>query len=375
MAHSYTPGLKVTDSYIVRKRRILPLDGKVLVQVGQSVSPEDIVAKTELPGDAVLENVASRLGLPPEEVPECMIKKEGEHVEKDEIIASAKSFFGLFKSTAKASRPGTIESINKTTGQVLLRGAPIPVQVHAYVNGKVVEVEEGQGCVVQTHAAFVQGIFGIGGETNGNLRTVCMDPNQVLSKDLIKPDMAGQVIIGGSLVTADALKEAIKVGAAGVVAGGFNDKDLKAFLGYDLGVAITGQEELGITLIVTEGFGEIGMAQKTYDLLNAHEGQLACINGATQIRAGVIRPEVVIPLAGAENEKAKTTDEIKGLEIGTQIRVIRSPYFGMLGTVSGLPTEPHALESGSKARVLEVKLVKTGENAIVPRANVELIED
>jgi len=38
-----------------------------------------------------------------------------------------------------------------------------------------------------------------------------------------------------------------------------------------------------------------------------------------------------------------------------------------------LPSDPHVLDSGSKARVLEVEL-STGEAVIVPRANVELIE-
>jgi hypothetical protein len=44
----------------------------------------------------------------------------------------------------------------------------------------------------------------------------------------------------------------------------------------------------------------------------------------------------------------------------------------MIGEVSALPAEPHVLGSGSKARVLEVKF-PSGEMAIVPRANVELI--
>ena len=44
----------------------------------------------------------------------------------------------------------------------------------------------------------------------------------------------------------------------------------------------------------------------------------------------------------------------------------------MIGEVSGLPAEPHVLGSGSKARVLEVQF-PSGETAIVPRANVELI--
>lgn len=374
MAHAYTPGLKVTKSLLVQKSRILPLDGQVLVKVGQKVEPDDVVARTELPGDAVLENIASRLGLPPEEVPDSMLKKEGDFVEEGEVIAKAKSFFGLFKTIAKATRSGTIESINKITGQVLLRGAPLPVEVKAYLRGKVVEIEENQGCIIETHGAFIQGIFGVGGETNGELMMACESPHQVLSKELITSEMAGKVIVGGSLVTARALRKAIENNVAGVVVGGFNDKDLIEFLGHDLGVAITGQEKLGISLVITEGFGEIEMANKTFELLRANVGKLACINGATQIRAGVIRPEVVIP-SDQESTAEKTAKDIKGLEIGTLVRVIRSPYFGILGLVTDLPAKPHVLESGSKARTLKVDLTDGRKDVIVPRANVEIIEE
>jgi len=374
MAHAYTPGLKVTDSYIIKKRRILPLDGEVLVEVGQNVAPDDVIARTELPGEAFLENVASRLGLPPEEIPDCMIRSEGDHVEEGETLATAKSFFGLFKSVAKTSRAGTIESINKTTGQILLRGAPLPVEIKAYIRGKVVKVEENQGCVVETQGAFIQGIFGIGGETNGELMMACQSPDQSLTDDLITPEMKGKVIVGGKLVTTKALRKAIANKVAGVVVGGFNDKDLKEFLGHDIGVAITGQEQLGITLIITEGFGEIEMASKTFELLKAHVGKLCCINGATQIRAGVIRPEVVIPF---DNKKELTMEAgiIQGLVIGTPVRIIRAPYFGMIGNVSALPSKPTILESGSKARVLEVNLLKGDKDVVVPRANVEIIEE
>ena len=56
-----------------------------------------------------------------------------------------------------------------------------------------------------------------------------------------------------------------------------------------------------------------------------------------------------------------------------QVRLIRDPYFGMLGSVTALPHEPAVLGSGSKARVLEVALAD-GRRVTVPRANIELIE-
>ncbi len=376
MAHAYTPGLKVTERTLVRKKRILPLKGEVVVEKGEKVVPDRVVARTHLPGDVIPINVANILGLPPEDVPECMKKKEGEKVEKDEVIASSKSFFGLFKSQVKAPEKGIVENISNVTGQVLLRGEPHPVEVKAYLDGEVVETYPEEGVMVQTWATFIQGIFGIGGETHGELLILTEDSSGVLTDAEIDKGCQGKIIVGGSLVTYEALQKAIEVGARGVVAGGFNDKDLREFLGYDLGVAITGSEELGITLVITEGFGEIDMAEKTFELLKSKEGKLTCINGATQIRAGVIRPEVVIPLQDGTGLEGKSEEDLEGigLQVGSPVRVIRQPYFGRLGKVSALPPQLQRLETESKARVLEVEF-EDGEKAIIPRANVETIEE
>jgi len=375
MAHAYTPGLRVTARTKVTKKRILPLKGDVVLKKGDRVTAETVVARTEIPGPVEPLNVANILGVPPDDVIEAMLKKEGDHVEEGEIIAKSKSFFGLFSSSAKAKISGTIENISSITGQVLLRGAPMPVQVHAYLDGAVTEIFPNEGVAVTTWGAFAQGIFGIGGEAHGPIMVVSKSPSEILQEKDIDSSCKGKIILGGSLVTADALKKAISVGAVGIVVGGFNDKDLRDFLGYDLGVAITGNEGKGITLVVTEGFGEIAMAQKTYDLLKSFEGKLACINGATQIRAGVIRPEVVVPLEGdVLADDAALKAENVGLNVGSQIRVIREPYFGILGKVSGLPAPLQKLESESHARVLEVEF-PDGKKAIVPRANVEAIEE
>ncbi len=116
------------------------------------------------------------------------------------------------------------------------------------------------------------------------------------------------------------------------------------------------------------------MAGRTFELLKSKEGEMACINGATQIRAGVIRPELVIPLRG-DSDAAGSKDESSsmGLAIGSPVRVIRQPYFGMLGKVCELQPELHKLESESKARILTVEF-DDGKKSIIPRANVELIE-
>jgi hypothetical protein len=176
-------------------------------------------------------------------------------------------------------------------------------------------------------------------------------------------------------MTERAIAKARAVEASAIVSGGMDDQDLKTLLGYDLGVAVTGSEQIGLTVVITEGFGEIAMAERTFRLLASHAGNTAAVNGTTQIRAGVIRPEIVIPLPATRPEAAGDREASSGvLEIGKAARVIRDPYFGLLGSIAALPSELHILPSGSKARVLDVRL-SSGEVVRVPRANVELIEE
>ncbi|MCL6504753.1 MAG: hypothetical protein K6T86_18910, partial [Pirellulales bacterium] len=140
------------------------------------------------------------------------------------------------------------------------------------------------------------------------------------------------------------------------------------------GVAITGSEQVGLTLIVTEGFGNIRMAERTWQLLRSRAGCEASVNGATQIRAGVMRPEILVPLDAATGSQGPEAAAAGQLEVGRMVRIIRAPYFGLIGQVSALPQQPQVLPSGSRARVLEVSL-GDGRTLTVPRANVELIEE
>jgi hypothetical protein len=374
LAHIYTPGLKVSSQTVFRKERRLPLRGDVLVGVGQTVKAEDVIARTELPGNVQTMNVANKLSIVPEDIERHMAVKLGDWVEKGEVIAETRSFFGLFKAKCKMPVAGTIESVSGITGQVIIREKAIPVEVNAFVDGKVVEVFEGEGVLVETAASFVQGIFGVGGEVSGPLHAVAGRPDEVLEPGQITPDMKGKILLGGSLITIDVVNRAREVGVKGIVAGGIGDSDLRNLLGYDLGVAITGSEEIGLTLVVTEGFGRMTMADKTFDLLKSKVGMKTSMSGATQIRAGVIRPEIVVPLDGAGVAAESESESSTGLTVGTLVRVIREPYFGAIGKVTALPPELQVLKSEAKVRVLEVEFAD-GSRAVIPRANVELIED
>jgi len=371
MGDAYTPGLLVTGDTVVRKTRRLPLLGKVLAKVGDVVKAQDVVARTELPGKVSLINFANVLGCLPDELSDKLKVEIGSEIHCKELLAESRSFFGLFRNIIESPIDGTLESVSQLTGQAVLRDRPTPVEVKAYVDGTVIEEIPNEGVVVETRATLVQGIFGLAGEVHAPLTMISKSPDAILDADDLDDDLAGKVIVAGAQATLPALRRAIEIGVAGVVVGGFAYHDIRELLGYDVGVAVTGTEELGTTLVVTEGFGKIAMARATFELLGRHEGEAASITGATQIRAGVIRPEVVIPHRGAMLGEAAPA--AGGLEIGSMVRCIRAPYFGRIGTVVSLPVELEEMPSETMVRVLEVEL-EGGDKARMPRANVEVIE-
>ncbi len=379
MAQAYTPGLKVAQRVLLSRRRILPIRGEVRVRVGDKVAARDVVAQTMLPGPVTPVNVANILSIPPGDLPAAMLKGQGDKVSGGELLARSNGMFGWFKKDCPSPAAGVVETISGVTGQVMLRGDPLPVQLRAFLTGTVVEVVAEEGATIEATGTFVQGIFGIGGEAFGPIQIACRMPDQKLAAELISDKMCGAVVVGGGRVTAEALARAKAAGVSAIITGGIDDQDLRDFLGYDLGVATTGSENAGLTLIITEGFGEIAMAARTHALLVSRTGSDSAVTGATQIRAGVLRPEILIPL---ENVPAEGTGKLAAagdanehvLKPGVTVRIIRDPHFGIIGTAVALPSEPQVLESGSKARVLEVKL-PSGEQVFVPRANVELIEE
>ncbi|MDH5200473.1 MAG: hypothetical protein OEW93_06265 [Candidatus Bathyarchaeota archaeon] len=284
------------EGTVVRKARRIPTKGEVFVKVGDLVEPETVLARGTVRNPEVHEiRVYSKLGVDPDQVKRYMLKEEGEEVKRDEVIAIYRAFFGRFTRTCRSPIDGQLETLLKS-GVALIRGMPIPVEARAHIPGRVVELIPGEGAVVETRAALVNGVFGVGGETIGELIIAVGEPDEALTAEAITNAHKGKVVVGGSLVTLDALRKAANVGLSGVLIGGVDQKDLTDFLGHEIGVGVTGREEAGPTVIVTEGFGVYPMDGVTFNLLKSHEGKRASIDGTTQIRQRMLRPEIIIPL-------------------------------------------------------------------------------
>lgn len=364
MAEAYASTSTISRDTIIRKTRTLVVEGDVLVETGKQVEHDTPVATAERLGKLSTVRVAQQLGIEPADIERVMTVAVGDSVDAEQVIAEQKTFFGLITWRCQTPVDGTIELVSSVSGHVGVRQPPERLEVRAYVPGTVVEVLPGHGAVIESRCAQIQGLFGVGGEAAGTLRVIDG------SGEPDARDAAGGILALNIAPSANWLRQAAELGAVGVVCPTIDDRELADLLGYEIGVAITGNETRGLTLVLTEGFGQMTVAPRTWDILNELAGRRALINGATQVRAGVIRPELLVPYGAGDAPPPPPKPEA---EDGRQrVRLLRAPYFGAVGHIAAAPVELQLIATGARARVFVVRL-EDGREVTVPRANVEAL--
>lgn len=365
---------------VARIERRLPSAGEVLVRQGQRVEPEEVVAKAFLPGTPVIVNLARALSIAPSMVERAMAREVGNRVAQNEVLARSSRIGGR---TCLSPISGKIEAVDSETGYVTISPDPAVYELQATVRGLVMEIISGQGVVIETPAAQVFGAFGIGHERSGVLQLQVTDPSEPILPDKITAKSAYAILIGGSGITAAALRRAVKEQVRGVIVGGIEESELRAFLGADslscwrtgngswqFPIMAAGQAD-ELTLVVTEGFGAHPMSQPLFELLALHDRQEALIEGLTRLRGPMRRPRVVIPLssrtAGVQIEAPRPT-----LRPGATVRLLDSEHLGRTGQIRSISNAPRRLPS--RARVPSVEVVLDDSTALLlPKTDVEVL--
>ena len=382
------------------------LPSSMMRQIGDRIKTKEVIARAEkglygrkeyeAPTDGVIEEISSKsgrvvireefgkeeppisfdaafeLGVKPRELSKFMMKKIGDEVKKGQFVAKKGEAQAFFTKNARAPISGIIAEINDSTGYVTIARPFKEVVVKGYIEGTITEVLPGRGVWVEAPAVRLTGIFGVGRETHGTLKVLVNKASDTLTPDMITTECEGKIIVGGAFATNEAIGKCVEVGAKGLVTGTASYLNLINSLGVKLGVGITGQEDVGVTVILMEGFGTLDMREDAFTLLKAMEGRRASINGATQIRAGAIRPEVIVPFPGYDKPLAQITAVDEELSPGQRVRLINAPYFGMKGKVLALPRDAATVETEAKVPVVELEL-DDGRKAVVPRPNVEVL--
>lgn len=230
-------------------------------------------------------NVAKALEENPRHIGSYLKYKVGDYVESGRIIAQKLCSSGALM--AKSPATGILKKIDTKKGTVTIQYDLEPVALRSFVRGRVSKIKEGYAAWIKGKGAIAYGIIGFGGEVSGEL---------VFLKNTtdLNPSYKGKIAVTTGPIDEAFLRKAVALEVAGIVAPSIHNADWVRFSGEELGVALTGDEHIPFTLILTEGFGSFEMNKTYMDFFKKSEGKLASLSGRTQIRAGVTRPMVII---------------------------------------------------------------------------------
>jgi hypothetical protein len=368
------------SSALARIERRLPYAGEVIVRQGQRVEPEEIVARAFMPGTPQIVNMARALQIAPALVERAMVREVGNKVAQGEVLARSSRVGGRVCISPVS---GKIEAVDSETGYVTVSPDPTTYELQATVRGLVMEVIANQGVRIETPAAQVYGAFGFGPERSGVLRLLVTDPSEPIRPEMIDARSAYAIIIGGNGVTAAALRRAAQEQVRGVIVGGIDEAELRAFLGWNsIGdwraesgnwqiPSGAGAPHYDLTLVVTEGFGDQPMSVPLFDLLAAHDRQEALIEGLTRLRGPMLRPRVVIPLSSRTSGIQLEPPRLQ-LRPGASVRLLDSAHLGQIGQVRGVSSAPRRLPSRVRVLAVDVAL-EDGTSLLLPRTDVEVL--
>ncbi|HHT85488.1 MAG: hypothetical protein ACOX34_05305 [Bacillota bacterium] len=325
---------------------------------------------------------ASRLSVRPRFLRLFTTVREGDYVYEGKIIAELDG-----KDFVYAPISGIVEKICTLTGTITIVKPIKHTRVLAHIRGRVSKEIPHYGAVVETIGAYIQGVFGIGRERSGELVIMSEAPDRPLDEGRLNEDVKGKILACGSFASLESIQQAREQGALGLITGGMNQLDLVRVAGRELGTGLTGQEDTDFTIVITEGFGQLAMSRETWNILEKYSGNTVSMDGTTQIRAGVIRPEVIIDtcqemqpcLEQSDPGLPVISDEITlapsvtytSLTLGDRVRCTRPPYFGLWGRVEELPEQPGEIECEAVVEVAKVRL-DDGKLVTVPQTNLEV---
>lgn len=368
--------VRVEKNVVTRVHRSLKGKGELNVAVGQEVSPDDVIGSGEVyPGFRTI-NLAQNLSVSPADVKKYLKRGLGQKIYKGELLAYKDEGFLQRKKVVTSPSDGIVEFFNEQTGEVKLSFLPQKKDLPAGVYGVVEKVDKLRGVVViRTQVSRVYGLFGTGRNRDGVLRFISRR-DELVSERKISAEAIDQIVVGGSLIYKEAISKAISSGVSGIITGGINARDYRGMAGGRLSFPRKLENDIGVSIVVCEGFGSLPLGEDIYNLLLQYNEKFVLLDGNHAI---ISLPSfessslAKVKKTSLPEEVEVLTRELKLMEvsIGSLVRVVGSSYAAEQGKVIAIDRSTTQLPSGVAAYLLTVETKR--RKIKIPNNNVELI--
>lgn len=338
---------------IIRRERLLPSAGRVVVRKGQKVSATDVIAEIRLNPQHMLLDIARSLGLPVREADRNLQCAAGDQVAQGDVLAGP---VGFTKRVVRAPQNGRV--IVAGDGQILLELEGPPMELKAGLPGVVADLVGDRGAIIETSGALIQGVWGNNRIDFGLMHVLARAPEDELKPDRMDVSLRGSVVFGGHCRDPQTIKLGAELPLRGMILGSID----AALLSY--------AAKAPYPIIVLDGVGRRPINPAAYKLLSTNDKREVSLNAEGWDRFAGKRPEVVIPLPGSGNT-ALPRDVVEFLP-GQTVLIIRPPYAGQTGTLNTVLLGQTVLPSGIKAQAAEIRL-ENGDNIVIPLVNLEVL--
>lgn len=349
-------------------RRSLETPGKISVKKGEKVQAEDIIAEGALTSGFRSLALAEILGVKSKDADRFLLKKEGERVYPGEIIAKRRSFFGLSKRTVSSPIEGTFGGYDLESGFLRLEFLPQIQRLVATCEGEVEEVPDRKTVIISCFVSKILGVCGSGRTREGILKVIAQKDDFLLPS-AIDETSSGKIIVGGALVSKAALNKAITIGVSGIIAGGIGARDFFEIGGVSTSPFWT-SSDIGLTLVLTEGFGRRDISDEIFSHLAKNNGRYVLIDGD---QAVLTIPQLPGPREESLDKDRKTYKDWveREINIGDRVRIIDYDFLGLEGIVKSVGTKSTTILGGLETYMVEIE-TKKGKIE-VPYQNIEIL--
>jgi len=381
MKHFVPIRLRVERNVVTRVVRALKGKGSLAVRVGQQVAPDEILGSGAIASGFRILNLSTLLSVPPREVEKYLIRQLNQRIYRGELLAFKKGWLLFGKKVVTSPTDGVLDFLNTKTGELkisfLSKKADLPAGVYGIVED--VDTERGQ-VIIRTLVSKIYGMFGSGRSRDGILH-ILGKKDSLVSKEEIQTKYDGQILVGGSLFFKDTISACISQGVSGIIVGGSNAEDYKGMAGGRLVFPKKLDNDIGIGVVICEGFGSIPIGDDIFEVLSEYEGKFVFIDGNKALislpsfsSASLmkIKNTKLPPLPGHElGEFGGYSMGTQELKIGLKVRIVGNSCLGEQGKVVSIDDSLTLLPSGVKDYLV---MVETSRRKLqVPVANLEMI--
>ena len=231
-------------------------------------------------------NLAAELMVKPRAIRAYLKKHVGDMVYTGEVLAA--NMEGANPAICNSPTTGLVKDIDFKKGIITIQYEKKPRRLISHCIGKISEVTEGRSAKIEYSGRHIKGKIGFGSESSAPL--LYFDSFGKISDAEFK----GKILAVAECPDIERLALLKSKDIKGLIIPGMDNEVIAGFTGEEIGVALTGNENVPYPVIMMNGFGiqEFNNEQKA--AFRDLSGKNAYMNGETQIRAGVKRPRLIV---------------------------------------------------------------------------------